>query len=230
MLKRFFDVTLVFVTISLWLPLFLLLSLIVWIKLGWPVYFKQKRPGLMGNVFELVKFRTMTKDRDSRGYFLPDSQRLTPFGHWLRSTSMDELPELFNVVKGNMSLVGPRPLLIEYLDRYSTEQSRRHQVKPGITGWAQINGRNSISWEEKLRMDVWYVDNASFWLDLKILILTFWKVVKRDGISAKGEATMPKFEGTRAETQDRINVEPSTSNIEHSTVKNMNDKTREEGR
>lgn len=161
-----------------------------------PILFHQLRAGLYGRPFWLYKFRTMTDARDSNGRLLPDEQRLTRFGRWLRSTSLDELPELWNVLKGDMSLVGPRPLLVEYLDRYSPEQARRHEMKPGLTGWAQVNGRNALSWEEKFRLDVWYVDNWSIWLDFKILWLTLVKVLTRDGISAHGHATMPEFKGS----------------------------------
>jgi len=164
-------------------------------RLGRPVLFRQTRPGRQGRLFELIKFRTMTDARDAEGRLLPDAQRLTPFGHWLRSTSLDELPEIVNVLKGEMSLVGPRPLLVEYLPRYSPEQARRHEVRPGITGWTQVNGRNAMAWEEKFRMDVWYVDHQTFGLDLKILWLTLGAVLSRRGISARGEATMPEFRG-----------------------------------
>ncbi len=166
------------------------------IKLGSPVVFRQKRPGLNGQPFELLKFRTMADRHDAAGNLLPDSGRMTGLGRFLRSTSLDELPEVWNVLRGQMSLVGPRPLLMEYLPLYSSEQARRHEVRPGITGWAQINGRNAISWEEKFKLDVWYVDNQSFRLDLKILLLTIIRVFQRSGISAEGEATMPKFTGT----------------------------------
>ncbi len=174
----------------------MLLALFVRTLIGAPVFFTQVRPGLNGRAFKMIKFRTMTNDRDSTGALLPDSVRLTPFGRFLRSTSLDELPEIWNVLKGDMSLVGPRPLLMEYLPLYSPEQTRRHEVRPGITGWAQINGRNALSWEEKFQLDVWYVDNQSFWLDLKILFLTVKKVLARDDISAAGEATMPVFRGS----------------------------------
>lgn len=174
--------------------------LVVWIlcrkKLGSPVIFKQERPGLHGKVFTMYKFRSMTEACDSEGNLLPDAERLTDFGKMLRRTSLDELPELFNILKGDMSFVGPRPLLVKYLDRYTPEQARRHNVRPGLTGWAQINGRNAISWEEKFKLDVWYVDNRSFWLDIKILWLTFFKVIKHEGISAAGEATMTEFMGS----------------------------------
>lgn len=165
-------------------------------ELGTPVLFTQERPGLAGRSFGLIKFRTMTGARDAAGNLLFDADRLTPFGRWLRATSLDELPELWNVLRGDMSLVGPRPLLMQYLDRYTPEQARRHEVRPGITGWAQINGRNAISWDEKLALDVWYVDHRNLWLDLRILAATFWKVIHREGISAAGEATMPEFMGT----------------------------------
>ncbi len=167
-------------------------------KLGSPVLFTQVRPGLHGKPFRMVKFRTMTDARDASGALLPDAQRLTPFGRFLRSSSLDELPELWNVLRGEMSLVGPRPLLMEYLPLYSPEQARRHEVRPGITGWAQINGRNAISWADKFALDVWYVDHRSLFLDIRILWLTVRKVLVRDGISAAGEATMPKFEGDKA--------------------------------
>jgi len=176
-------------------PLLLLLSLLVRIKHGAPILFRQQRPGRDGNSFEMLKFRTMTNTRDEQGNLLPDAERLTKFGQFLRKTSLDELPELINVLKGDMSLVGPRPLLMEYLPLYSPEQARRHEVRPGITGWAQVNGRNAISWEDKFKLDVWYVDNQSFWLDIKIMWLTLRSVVKSEGISAEGEATMSKFEG-----------------------------------
>lgn len=195
-MKRFFDIFLATLAILvLTLPL-LALIWIVRIKLGSPVFFFQIRPGLHGKPFKMVKFRTMTDELGPDGTLLPDSVRLTPFGSFLRSSSLDELPELWNVLKGDMSLVGPRPLLMEYLPLYSPEQARRHEVRPGVTGWAQINGRNAISWEDKFKLDAWYVDNQSFWLDIKILWLTVKKVLVRDGISAAGEATMSKFTGT----------------------------------
>ena len=178
------------------LPLLVLSLLIAW-KLGRPVVFVQTRPGLNGVPFKMVKFRTMTQECDSNGGLLPDAQRMTPFGRFLRSASLDELPELWNVIKGEMSLVGPRPLLMEYLPLYSAEQARRHGVRPGVTGWAQVNGRNALSWEEKFKLDVWYVDNLGFLLDLRILWMTVRKVLIREGVSAEGEATMSKFTGTR---------------------------------
>lgn len=176
-----------------------LLILIVQVrrKLGGPIFFCQTRPGFQGKPFEMIKFRTMTDARDPNGQLLNDAARLTPFGRLLRSSSLDELPELWNVLKGDMSLVGPRPLLMEYLPLYSLEQARRHEVRPGITGWAQVNGRNALSWDEKFKLDVWYVENQSFWLDIKILWMTVQKVLVREGVSAVGEATMPKFTGNK---------------------------------
>lgn len=194
-IKRFFDLAVVILTAPLWLPLLAVLVVLVRVKLGSPVLFRQKRPGHRERIFEMTKFRTMTDARDAAGQLLPDAERLTPFGRMLRSTSLDELPELLNVLKGEMSLVGPRPLLVQYLPRYSSEQRRRHEVPPGLTGWAQINGRNAIAWEQKFALDVWYVDHRSLWLDLRILFLTVWKVVNRSGISAAGDATMPEFRG-----------------------------------
>ncbi len=174
----------------------MLLVILVRVKVGRPVFFTQIRPGIHGKPFLMVKLRTMTDAFDPEGALLPDAQRLTSFGLWLRSTSLDELPELWNVLKGDMSLVGPRPLLMEYLPLYTPEQARRHDVRPGITGWAQVNGRNAISWEDKFRLDIWYADNHNLWLDVKILWLTVKKVLVRDGISAAGEATMPRFTGS----------------------------------
>jgi len=171
------------------------LIFMVRVLIGYPVFFQQVRPGLASRPFNMIKFRTMSNQCDADGNLLPDAQRLTAFGRLLRSTSLDELPELWNVLKGDMSLVGPRPLLMEYLPLYSHEQPRRHEVRPGITGWAQVNGRNALSWEEKFKLDVWYVDNQSFWLDMKILLLTLKKVFIRDGISADGEVTVSKFQG-----------------------------------
>ncbi len=192
-MKRLFDLLLTLVAAILFSPILLITTLLVRQKLGSPILFSQQRPGLDGKPFRMYKFRTMTDERDANGDLLPDAQRLTQFGCFLRSTSLDELPAFWNVFKGDMSLVGPRPLLMEYLPLYSPEQACRHNVRPGITGWAQVNGRNAISWEEKFKLDVWYVDNQSFWLDLKILFLTLRKVFVREGISAEGEATMPKF-------------------------------------
>ena len=197
--KRAMDVALSGLLLILLSPLMAALAILVWLKLGRPILFRQTRPGLHGKPFVIYKFRTMTNARDAHGNPLPDSERLTSFGRWLRATSLDELPELLNVLKGDMSLVGPRPLLMEYLDRYTPEQARRHEVKPGITGWAQIHGRNALSWEEKFQLDVWYVDNWSLWLDVKILWRTVWIVLKREGISAEGHATMPEFRGVAHE-------------------------------
>ncbi len=196
-LKRVFDICVSAIALSLLAPVFIATAILVRVKLGSPILFRQVRPGLHGQPFKMMKFRTMTDERNSQGELLPDAQRLTSFGKFLRSSSLDELPELLNVLKGDMSLVGPRPLLMEYLPLYSAEQSRRHHAKPGITGWAQINGRNAISWEQKFALDVWYVDNQSVLLDIKILCLTVWKVFKREGISAAGEATMSKFTGSK---------------------------------
>lgn len=184
-------------------PVLLLLTALVFIRIGSPVFFTQVRPGLHGKPFTIYKFRTMTNNRDADGNLLPDADRLVAFGQFLRSTSLDELPELLNVLKGDMSLVGPRPLLMEYLDRYTSEQARRHEVRPGITGWAQINGRNAITWGEKFVLDVWYVDHCSFWLDVKILLLTVWKVFRREGINEKNQATMSKFLGTQDVNEQR---------------------------
>jgi len=196
MIKRAFDIVM---SASALLMLAPVIGYVAWQinrQMGSPVLFRQARPGLNGKPFEMIKFRTMKDALDADGNPLPDSERLTAFGQFLRSSSLDELPELWNVLKGDMSLVGPRPLLMEYLPLYSAEQVRRHDVRPGITGWAQINGRNALSWEEKFKLDVWYVDNQSFWLDIKILFLTVKKVLVRDGISAEGEATMSKFTGS----------------------------------
>lgn len=197
MLKRLFDLILATVAAIVLSPFIIIISALVYSKLGSPILFKQTRPGKDGKPFNMVKFRTMLDATDKEGNPLPDSERLTSFGKKLRSTSLDELPELINVFKGNMSLVGPRPLLMEYLPLYSEAQYRRHEVKPGVTGWAQINGRNAISWEEKFKLDVWYVDNQSVWLDIKIIFLTVKKVLVRDGISAEGEATMSRFTGNK---------------------------------
>ncbi len=191
--KRAFDLVAVVVTIPFWVPVVLLVAVVVRWRLGSPVFFRQQRPGRNEKIFSLVKFRTMKDARDGAGNLLPDGERLTGFGRFLRGSSLDELPELWNVLKGEMSLVGPRPLLVQYLPRYSAFQRRRHEVPPGVTGWAQINGRNALSWDEKFALDIWYVDNRTFWLDLRILILTIWKVVARQGISSPGDATMPEF-------------------------------------
>ncbi|HZW12871.1 MAG TPA: sugar transferase [Noviherbaspirillum sp.] len=197
-MKRLLDLLLASLALLLLGVPLLVLVWMVRSKLGSPVFFRQTRPGLNGRPFQMIKFRTMTDERGTDGRLLPDAKRLTDFGRFLRVTSLDELPELWNVFKGDMSLVGPRPLLMEYLPLYTPEQARRHEVRPGITGWAQINGRNALSWEEKFKFDVWYVDNRSVWLDIKILLLTVRKVLARDGISAPGEATMPVFGGTNA--------------------------------
>lgn len=193
--KRLFDLVLVIGSIPFWVPLLVLLAIIVRVKLGGPVFFRQKRPGLGGEIFEIIKFRSMSDAKDAEGQLLPDSERLGTFGRLLRSSSLDELPELWNVLKGEMSLVGPRPLLIQYLPLYNEEQARRHDVLPGITGWSQVNGRNAISWQQKFEQDVWYVDNQSLWLDIKIIALTLLKVVRRSDITAEGEATMTAFTG-----------------------------------
>lgn len=198
MIRRILDIFVSAVGILLLAPFFLFIAWQVSRKLGSPVFFSQTRPGRYGRPFRMIKFRTMRNVFDGSGHLLPDSDRMTPFGSFLRSSSLDELPELWNVLKGDMSLVGPRPLLMEYLSLYSQEQYRRHEVRPGITGWAQINGRNALSWEEKFALDVWYVDNRSLWLDIKILFLTIKRVVMRDGISADGEVTMPKFTGRKS--------------------------------
>ncbi len=194
--KRCIDVVVAGVYLIVLSPALAVVAVVIWIQMGRPIFFKQIRPGYKGKPFEMVKFRTMSNKRDSQGNLLPDEQRLTSMGKVLRKTSLDEVPELINVLKGDMSLVGPRPLLMQYLERYTPEQARRHEVKPGMTGWAQVNGRNAISWEEKFTLDVWYVDNQSLWLDIKILAITIWKVFRREGISAQGEATMPEFMGT----------------------------------
>jgi len=196
--KRIMDSIFSVMVLIVMLPFLIGLGLVVRCKMGAPLLFRQTRLGLNGKPFQILKFRTMRDVRNADGTPLPDSERLTAFGRWLRATSLDELPELWNVLRGEMSLVGPRPLLMEYLPLYSPEQARRHDVRPGITGWAQVNGRNAISWEEKFKLDVWYVDHQSLWLDLKILFLTVKNVISRHGISAKGEATMPKFAGTKS--------------------------------
>ncbi|MBE7927486.1 sugar transferase [Pseudomonas saudiphocaensis] len=198
MTKRILDFLVAALALSLFLPVLAVVTWEIRRQLGAPVLFRQVRPGLHGKPFEMIKFRTMRNAVDAQDNPLPDSERMTPLGNFLRASSLDELPELWNVLKGDMSLVGPRPLLMEYLPLYSPEQYRRHEVRPGVTGWAQINGRNALSWEEKFKLDVWYVDNRSLWLDLKIIFLTIKKVVVRDGISAEGEATMPKFTGRKS--------------------------------
>ena len=196
-MKRLFDILLSLILIVVLSPLLLIIFILVRIFLGSPAFYKQERPGLNELPFTMIKYRTMTNNKDSLGDLLPDEQRLTRLGSILRSTSIDELPEIFNVLKGDMSIVGPRPLLMEYLQHYSLEQKRRHEVKPGITGWAQVNGRNLVNWEERFIMDVWYVDNQSLWLDIKIIGKTVLQVLKRQGISQEGHATMPKFQGPR---------------------------------
>ena len=194
-IKKIFDLLLIFLSLPLTLPIYLLTMLLVLTQLNFPILFRQPRTGLNGKIFNIYKFRTMTDDCDKDGILLPDALRLTKFGKFLRSTSLDELPSLWNVLKSDMSLVGPRPLLLEYLPLYSTQQARRHEVKPGITGWAQVNGRNAITWGEKFDLDVWYVDNQSIWLDIKILWLTVKKVIMRDGINQGGQSTMESFKG-----------------------------------
>jgi len=197
MIKRLFDLISSFVGLLFLLPIMVLIVLLVRLKIGSPIFFKQGRPGLNEEIFNMAKFRTMTNEYDKNGNLLSDETRLTKFGKFLRSTSLDELPSLWSVLKGDMSLVGPRPLLVEYLPLYSERQSRRHEVRPGITGWAQVNGRNAISWDQKFELDVWYVDNQSIWLDVKIIWLTLKKVIVRNGITAQGDATMPIFRGSK---------------------------------
>ena len=194
--KRLLDLTLVLLALMLLSPVYIVVGFLVWLKLGWPILFHQERPGLHGKPFTLIKFRTMTNEKDANGNLLPAEERVTPFSQFVRSTSLDELPELFNVLRGDLSLIGPRPLLMQYLDLYTPEQMRRHDAKPGITGWAQINGRNDISWEEKFALDVWYVDHISLWLDCKILALTIWKVLRREGINQEGYEGAEYFIGT----------------------------------
>ena len=196
-MKRVFDITLVLLAMPILVPIYILVALLVKIKLGSPVLFKKRRSGLNKQIFNMIKFRSMTMKRDASGDLLSDNNRLTRFGKFLRSTSLDEMPNFWNVLKGEMSLVGPRPLLVKYLPLYSEEQSRRHEVKPGITGWAQVNGRNAISWEEKFDLDVWYVDNQSVWLDIKILFLTIKKAIMCVEISAKDDSAMPPFKRTK---------------------------------
>jgi lipopolysaccharide/colanic/teichoic acid biosynthesis glycosyltransferase len=196
-MKRLIDIMVTLLALLVLLVPLILLACLVAYKIGRPIYFSQIRPGLQGKPFCMIKFRTMNNELGANVHLLPDAQRLSSFGRFLRASSLDELPELWNVLKGDMSLVGPRPLLMEYLPLYTEEQSRRHEVRPGITGWAQVNGRNAISWEEKFKLDVWYVENQSFFLDVKILALTILRVIKRDGISAQGEVTMTKFTGPK---------------------------------
>ncbi|QOP41455.1 undecaprenyl phosphate N,N'-diacetylbacillosamine 1-phosphate transferase [Sulfurimonas marina] len=195
-MKRLFDFLLAFILIILFSPLYIVISLLIWLNMGRPILFRQKRPGYKEKIFSIYKFRTMTNEKDQNGDLLPDKQRLVGLGKFIRTTSLDELPQLLNVLKGEMSFVGPRPLLIEYLDLYNEQQKKRHDVKPGITGWAQVNGRNAISWEQKFEYDVWYVEHQSFWLDMKILWMTFLKVLKRSDISSSSHVTMEKFKGS----------------------------------
>lgn len=196
MIKRIFDFLVALSVLVTLLPVIIVVAALIRFKLGKPILFTQNRPGLNGDIFKMMKFRTMLDAKDKQGNLLPDDQRMTKFGSFLRSTSLDELPGLFNVLKGDMSLVGPRPLLVQYLPLYNKKQARRHNVRPGITGWAQVNGRNAISWEQKFELDVWYVNNQSMWLDLKILLLTVKKVFIRDGINADGHVTIEPFKGS----------------------------------
>ena len=195
-IKFLLDRAIAAVALILLLPLILGVAIAIYFRMGSPIFFAQNRPGKNGCIFQFYKFRTMIDERDASGVLLPDSDRLTSFGEWLRQTSLDELPQLWNVLKGDMSFIGPRPLIVLYLERYSPEQARRHEVLPGITGLAQISGRNAITWEEKFKLDVWYVDNWSLWLDLKILLLTVVKVIKKDGINQEGYATSEEFKGS----------------------------------
>ncbi len=200
-LKRVLDVVVSAVSLVLLSPVMVVVAVAVWLE-GRPVFFRQQRPGYKGIPFFALKFRSMIDKRDEQGRLLPDGERITPLGAFLRRSSLDELPQFWNVLRGDMSLVGPRPLLVQYLDRYTPEQARRHSVPPGITGWTQVNGRNDLAWEKKLALDVWYVDHWSFWLDLRILGMTVWKVLKGEGISAEGSATMPEFMGNEATSSD----------------------------
>lgn len=197
-MKRLLDVIISAAALVILSPLLIVLALLIRVKLGASVIFSQVRPGYRGRPFTLYKFRTMNERRNIKGKMIPDADRLTAAGKFLRASSLDELPELWNVVKGDMSLVGPRPLLIQYLERYTPVQARRHEVRPGITGWAQVNGRNAISWEEKFKLDVWYVDNWSLWLDIKIIGMTIWKILAREGINHPGQATMEEFMGSNS--------------------------------
>ena len=196
-MKRFFDIVVTILSLVILSPIYLGISILIFYKMGFPLLFRQTRPGKDGNLFEIIKFRTMLNENDRNGKPLPDEDRLTSFGVWLRSTSLDELPELINVLRGDMSIVGPRPLLIEYLPLYSSEQARRHNVRPGITGWAQVNGRNAISWNKKFELDVWYVDNNSIWLDIKIISMTFLRVMVRSGIDDDIGVGQEKFKGNQ---------------------------------
>jgi len=193
--KRIFDLFFAALALIILTPLIILTGIMVYLFLGTPIFFRQRRPGLKGRPFFIYKFRTMRTASDLTGNLLPDSERLTRFGHFLRTLSLDEMPEIFNILRGEMSFVGPRPLLMEYLPLYSPEQARRHNVVPGLTGWAQVNGRNAADWPARLAMDVWYVDNWSFWLDIKISLMTLWKVIKREGINQPGQATVEYFKG-----------------------------------
>ncbi|SEH18276.1 Sugar transferase involved in LPS biosynthesis (colanic, teichoic acid) [Sphingopyxis sp. YR583] len=204
MLKRLIDLTASAAALLILSPLIGMVALLIRMKLGSPVLFRQMRPGKDGKPFAMMKFRSMTDGRDAMGELLPDSERLTRFGRWLRSSSVDELPGLWNIVRGDMSLVGPRPLLMDYLPLYSAEQARRHDVKPGLTGWAQVNGRNALNWDQKFALDTWYVDNQSLFLDIRIIAMTVGKVLRRSDISAAGEATMPRFTGTEASPPKEI--------------------------
>ena len=194
--KRIFDILVTSLLMIIALPMMGGVAMLVWLKMGRPLLFRQVRPGYGGELFSLTKFRTMNDARDEAGALLPDEQRITPLGRFMRAFSLDELPELFSVLVGKMSLVGPRPLLVQYLERYTPEQARRHEVLPGITGWAQVNGRNILNWEDKFKLDVWYVDHWSLWLDVKILAMTLWKVITRQGISQPGHATAEEFMGS----------------------------------
>lgn len=203
MIKRIFDITVSFIALISFLPVFLVIAYKVTKEFGKPVFFRQKRPGLNAKVFEMIKFRSMKDITDKNDEVLPDSERLTPFGEKLRNSSLDELPGLWNVLKGDMSLVGPRPLLVEYLPLYTSEQAKRHKVRPGVTGWAQVHGRNAISWEDKFKYDVWYVENQSFWVDLKVLFMTVKKVFIKEGISSDDHVTMPFFTGSTNNTDNK---------------------------
>ncbi len=195
LIKNLLDLSISFISLILLIPLFLILTILIKLTSKGPLFFKQNRPGRNGKLFILYKFKTMNDIREEYGNFLPDEKRLTDIGKFLRKLSLDEIPELWNVLKGEMSLVGPRPLLVEYLNRYTPEQARRHEVKPGITGWAQVNGRNAITWEEKFKYDIWYIDNWSLWLDIKVIFMTIIKVIKGEGINQPGCATMEEFKG-----------------------------------
>jgi len=194
-IKRVMDIALSALILIVCSPIILIVGLITWLSSGGPIFFYHQRPGKDGKLFKLVKIRSMVDQYDQDGKLLPDSERITSLGSFIRRTSIDELPEFYNVLRGDMSLVGPRPLLKQYIPRYSAEQARRHEVLPGVTGWAQVNGRNTISWDEKFKLDIWYVDNWTFWLDVKIIFMTIWKVLTREGISQPGRATMDEFKG-----------------------------------